>query len=340
MAEKKVLIVATSHGEMGNGEMGGAGHPTGVWLEELAVPYYVLRDGGVSVTLASVRGGPIPFDPRSMPDGGQDGAQDVPEAVRRFLRDGEALEAARASRPLDEVAGEPFDALFLPGGHGTMWDLPASDTLALLVGSYIDDGRIVAAVCHGPAGLVRAVRGDGRPVVEGRRVSAFTNGEEHAVGLADTVPFLLEDRLRELGADFQKGPDWQPFAVRDGHLITGQNPQSSQLVAETILAALGIATGEAERERLVRERAYEIWESEGRPHGRHEEHWQRAHAEVGAIRDTGLGDAAAAIRDANAPPGRTRGVEPGTVVEGGSAEEGGPTLGGAGTSGDLVTPRP
>ncbi|HYD68276.1 type 1 glutamine amidotransferase domain-containing protein, partial [Azospirillum sp.] len=165
MIGRRVLIVATSHAEMG-----GTGHKTGVWLEELAVPYYALKDGGAEVTLASARGGAIPFDPRSLPDQGE-----VPEAARRFLDDKDAMRAARTAPSVDQVAGQPFDALFLPGGHGTMWDLPDSDALALLVGSYLDDRRVVAAVCHGPAGLVRAKRGDGRPVVEGKRVSAFTN---------------------------------------------------------------------------------------------------------------------------------------------------------------------
>lgn len=242
MDRKRVLIVTTSHAEMGGG-----GEKTGVWLEELATPYYALLDGGAEVTLASIAGGQVPFDPRSIPAQAGDGSgeqpaeqqEEVPASVRRFLDDPKAMDAARSTPSVEEASRQPHDALLLPGGHGTMWDLPASDTLAVLVGSYIDDGRIVAAVCHGPAGLVTAKRADGRPVVEGKRVSAFTDSEEHGVGLADTVPFLLESRLRELGARIEKGPDWQPFAVRDGNLITGQNPQSSELVAKHLLAAIG-----------------------------------------------------------------------------------------------------
>jgi len=328
MIGRRVLIVTTSHAEMG-----GTGHKTGVWLEELAVPYYALKDGGAEVTLASVRGGAIPFDPRSLPDQGPDQGE-VPEAARRFLDDKDAMRAARKAPSVDQVAGHPCDALFLPGGHGTMWDLPDSDALALLVGSYLDDHRVVAAVCHGPAGLVRARRGDGRPVVEGKRVSAFTNSEEDGVGLREVVPFLLEDRLRELGAHYEKGPDWQPFAVRDGCLITGQNPQSSDLVAHHVLVALGLGDPVVVEEERLRERAYAIWEEEGRPHGRHEEHWARATQE-----------AAAAIRDVNREtrlrrPGETavRGQQPGTVVEGAGPD--GPTLGGTGHGGTLRTPRP
>ncbi|MGQ9367001.1 DJ-1/PfpI family protein [Azospirillum sp. ST 5-10] len=329
MTEKRILIVTTSHREMG-----GSGHQTGLWLEELATPYYAFLDAGAEVVLASVAGGEIPFDPRSLPaaaggGGGEEPAteQAVPPSVHRFLGDRRAMEAARTTPSVTDVSGRPCDALFLPGGHGTMWDYPTSDTLALLVGSYLDDGRVVAAVCHGPAGLVAAKTGDGRPVVAGRRVSGFTDSEEQAVGLADVVPFLLERRLRELGGRFERGPDWQPFAVRDGTLITGQNPQSSELVAHHVLVALGLGLDPAiADEQRVRERAYEIWEAEGHPHGRHEAHWAQA------------------IRDVNAEgarPGQSpeRGRQGGTVVEG--VEAGGDRyLGGAGTTGTLKTPRP
>lgn len=240
MPGKKVLIVTTSHGQMGS-----TGHRTGVWLEELATPYYALLDGGAEVTLASVRGGEIPFDPRSLPSEAGEAPgeepqdqQEVPASVRRFLEDGQAMSVARNSPGVKQFDAGAFDAIFLPGGHGTMWDLPESEALAQLVGSMFDQGRIVAAVCHGPAGLVPARRQDGRPIVEGRRVNGFTNTEEDGVGLSEVVPFLLEDRLKELGGRFERGPDWQPYAVRDGNLITGQNPQSSELVAQKVLEAL------------------------------------------------------------------------------------------------------
>ncbi len=246
----KVLIVTTSHAEMG-----ATGHRTGVWLEELAIPYYALLDGGVDVTLASIRGGPIPFDPRSMPaQAGESTGEkrpeqrDIPASVHRFLSDERAMTAAQTSPAVANFSeGSGFDALFLPGGHGTMWDLPASEPLAGLVGAMFEQGRIVAAVCHGPAGLVTAKRRDGRPLVEGRRVNGFTNSEEDGVGLSQAVPFLLEDRLKELGGRFERGPDWQPYAVQDGNLITGQNPQSSELVARHVLDALRPGGGMAQR---------------------------------------------------------------------------------------------
>jgi putative intracellular protease/amidase len=241
MPGKRVLIVATSHDRLGD-----TGERTGLWLEELATPYYALLDGGAEVTLASVRGGAIPLDPRSVPAQAGAGSgekpaeeQELPESVHRFLADERAMAAARGTPSVEEVDGSRFDAVFLPGGHGTMWDLPESGTLARLLGEAFDRGAVVAAVCHGPAGLVPARRRDGLPLAEGRRVSAFTNSEERAVGLHEVVPFLLEDRLKELGGRFERGPDWQPFAVRDGNLVTGQNPQSSGLVARHVLEALG-----------------------------------------------------------------------------------------------------
>jgi putative intracellular protease/amidase len=224
----KILIVTTSHNRLGD-----TGQPTGLWLEELATPYYMLTDAGAEVTLASIKGGAIPIDPKSRePDGG------VPASVERFLTDPKAVAAAKATRNIAEINAASYDAIFLPGGHGTMWDLPQSGALARAVGSAIEAGRIVAAVCHGPAGFVSAKSTGGHPAVEGKRVSAFTDSEEKAAGLKDVVPFLLETRLRALGAQFEKGPDFQPFAVRDGNLITVQNPASSEKVAELVLEAL------------------------------------------------------------------------------------------------------
>jgi putative intracellular protease/amidase len=225
---QKILIVTTSHARLGD-----TGQPTGLWLEELATPYYTLADAGASLTLASIRGGAVPIDPKSRePDGG------VPASVERFLADPKAVAAAKATPAIGEINTGEYDAIFLPGGHGTMWDLPGNGALARAVGAALDAGRIVAAVCHGPAGLVSAKTGGGRPAVEGKRVSSFTDSEEKAVDLAEVVPFLLETRLRSLGAQIEKAPDFQPFAVRDGNLITGQNPASSENVAELVLEAL------------------------------------------------------------------------------------------------------
>lgn len=223
---KTILIVVTSHDRLGD-----SGEPTGLWLEELATPYYVFHDAGADVTLASIEGGKVPFDPRSV-----GGTQ--PPSVARFLADGAALAAAETSRALDTVDFAAYDAIFFPGGHGTMWDLPQSLVLAEQLGRAFERGQIVATVCHGAAALVSARRADGRSVVAGRMVNSFTDAEEAAVGLTNTVPFLLESRLRALGGDFRGGPDFQPFLVQDGPLITGQNPQSSQKVAEAVLAAL------------------------------------------------------------------------------------------------------
>ncbi|MBZ6076808.1 type 1 glutamine amidotransferase domain-containing protein [Microvirga puerhi] len=240
MSRQRVLVIATSHDHMGD-----TGHRTGVWLEELATPYYALLDGGAEVTLASIKGGEIPFDPRSLPSQAETesgekprGQQDIPESVARFLADEEAMQAARHSPSIVDIDTSVFDAVFLPGGHGPMWDAASDPTLARIVSAMFDAGKIIGAVCHGPAGLVSAKREDGKPLVDGRRVSCFTDSEEESVGLTKAVPFLLEDRLKQLGGRFERGPDFKAFAVKDGNLITGQNPQSSELVARYVLEAL------------------------------------------------------------------------------------------------------
>ncbi|PWS36395.1 glutamine amidotransferase [Falsiroseomonas bella] len=224
----RVLIVLTSHGDLGGKR------PTGFYWEELAAPYWAFRDAGHEVTLASIAGGEPPADPTSL-------SEKNPPAVTRFLEDSKAMAALRATRPVASLDRTGWDAIFLPGGHGTMWDLPGSAPLAALVGSLFDAGKPVGGVCHGPAGLVAARRADGRPVVEGRRVNGFTDSEEAAAGLTDVVPFLLESRLRELGGRFEGGADFAPYAVRDGNLVTGQNPASAEPAARLMLDALGEA---------------------------------------------------------------------------------------------------
>jgi putative intracellular protease/amidase len=225
---KKILIVVTSHDRLGK-----TGEPTGFWLEELATPYYVFRDAGAAVDLASPRGGRAPHDPRSMDRPGS-----RPASVERFLADKDAMAKVETTIAIADVEVGAYDAIFLAGGHGTMWDLPASEPLARLVGATFDRGAPVAAVCHGPAGLVGARARDGRPIVAGRKVAAFTNAEEEAVKLTGVVPFLLETRLRGLGAELVVGEMWKPHAVRDGNLVTGQNPASSERVAQLVLDAL------------------------------------------------------------------------------------------------------
>ena len=228
MAGHRILIVTTSHGVLGS-----TGERTGLWLEELAAPYWVFRDAGCEVDIVSMAGGKVPIDPRSMAEGGE-----RPASVQRFLDDRRAMQTLDDTPTFASMATDRHDAIFLPGGHGTMWDLPADENLAQAVAAAYDDGRIVAAVCHGPAGLVGAVRADGKALVGARRVTSFTNAEEAAAGLTDAVPFLLESRLRQLGGIFESAAAFAPFVVRDGNLITGQNPQSSQAVAEAVLGAL------------------------------------------------------------------------------------------------------
>ena len=224
----RILIIATSADRMTPGT-----EPTGVWLEELTTPYYAFRDAGAKVTLASTAGGAIPVDQRSI---NADGENDA--SVERYLKD-DALKADVANTPaFATIDPSGYDALFLPGGHGTMFDYPGSQQLARLVERFDREGKIVAAVCHGPAGLVSARKADGTPFVAGRRVAAFTDSEERAVGLNKAVPFLLESRLKQLGANHEGGPDFKPFALRDGNLVTGQNPASATRTAELVMEAL------------------------------------------------------------------------------------------------------
>lgn len=225
---RRILMIVTS-----NARMGDTGKPTGLWAEELAVPYYALVDAGVAVTLASPAGGPTPVDPGSVKPVGQNDP-----VVERFLADA-ALQAHLATLPkAADFDGAAFDAVFFPGGHGTMWDLPVDAGVTQAVERAFAAKKLIASVCHGAAGLVTAKRPDGQSIVQGLRVNSFTDAEERAVGLEQVVPFMLETRLRELGALFEGAANWQAFAIRDGQLITGQNPQSSHLVATTLLQAL------------------------------------------------------------------------------------------------------
>ena len=224
-----VLFILTSHDKLGD-----TGNPTGFYIDEMAAPYWALTDAGHDITIASVKGGKPPIDPNSLDD---DPAK-RPAPVTRFLDDATAsakLENTPAVATLDVA---DYDAVFLPGGHGTMWDFAKNDDIARLVsGIYAKDG-VVGAVCHGPAGLLGATKPDGTPLVAGLRVNGFTDSEENTVGLTDQVPYLLESRLRELGGKFEGKADWAAFAVTDGRLVTGQNPQSAEKVGEQLVAAL------------------------------------------------------------------------------------------------------
>lgn len=223
----KILMVLTSHDELGD-----TGNKTGFWLEEFAAPYYVFKDAGVELTLASPAGGQPPLDPSS----------DEPDAqtddTRRFKADEDAQRALATTVKLDTVAHDEFDAVFYPGGHGPMWDLAEDEHSISLLESFDRAGKPLALVCHAPAALKNVKGSDGEPLVRGRKVTGFANGEEEAVGLTDVVPFLIEDEFQRLGAAYQSGEDWGVNVVTDGSLITGQNPASSGPAAQALLDRL------------------------------------------------------------------------------------------------------
>lgn len=224
----KVLIVLTSHDELGN-----TGEKTGFWLEELAAPYYVFRDAGAEVTLASPQGGQPPLDPKSASPDFQT------EATRRFEADPEARAALASTHRLAGLAIADYDAVFYPGGHGPLWDLAGDAHSIALIEAAIAAGKPVGAVCHAPA-VLRDVQGpDGAPLVRGKAVTGFSNSEEAAVALTDVVPFLVEDMLVAKGGRYSRGADWTPHVVRDGLLVTGQNPASSAPTAQALLDMLG-----------------------------------------------------------------------------------------------------
>lgn len=222
-----ILMVLTSHAELGD-----TGEKTGFWLEEFAAPYYVLKDAGHDITLASPKGGQPPLDPKS------DAPDAQTDATRRFKADDAAQAQLAATEVLGEIDPAGFDGVFYPGGHGPLWDLAEDVDSKALIEATIAAGKPVALVCHAPAALKNVTTPDGAPLVRGRQVTGFTNGEEAAVKLTDVVPFLLEDMLKAKGGDYSKGPDFQPYVVTDGLLITGQNPPSSEPAAEALLKAL------------------------------------------------------------------------------------------------------
>ena len=220
----KILMVLTSHDKLGD-----TGHKTGFWLEEFAAPYYVFKDAGADITLASPAGGQPPLDPKSSePDFQTD-------ATRRFMEDEDARAALANTNRLADLSADEFDAVFYPGGHGPLWDLAENQHSITLIESMHAAGKPVAAVCHAPAVLKNTKRPDGKSLVAGKSLTGFSNTEEAAVQLTAVVPFLLEDERSARGARYQKADDWQPHAVIDGNLITGQNPASSELAAKAVL---------------------------------------------------------------------------------------------------------
>ncbi len=220
-------MVLTSHDRLGD-----TGEKTGFWLEEFAAPYYVFRDAGAEITLASPKGGQPPLDPKSDAEDAQTPATD------RFKADPEAQQALAATRVLSEIDAGGFDAVFYPGGHGPLWDLAEDADSVRLIEAFARSDRPIGAVCHAPAAFRRPMGADGKPLVAGRTVTGFTNTEEAGVGLTDVVPFLVEDMLVANGGVYEKGDDWASFVVVDGKLVTGQNPASSEEAARKLLTLL------------------------------------------------------------------------------------------------------
>lgn len=223
----KILMVLTSHDKLGE-----TGKKTGFWLEEFAAPYYVFREAGAEITLASPKGGQPPLDPKS------DEADAQTPATERFKQDTGAQGELANTHPLAEIDVGSFDAVFYPGGHGPLWDLAEDAHSIAIIEEAIAARKPVAAVCHAP-GVLKDVKGaDGKPLVNGKKVTGFTNSEEEAVGLTDIVPFLVEDMLKDRGGIYAKGADWSEFVLEDGLLITGQNPASSEKAAQMLLGKL------------------------------------------------------------------------------------------------------
>lgn len=223
----KILMVLTSHDEMGN-----TGKKTGFWLEEFAAPYYVFKNAGADITLASPMGGQPPIDPSS------DSVEAQTDDTQRFKGDVEAQKHLAATVKLSEVTEEGFDAIFYPGGHGPLWDLAEDVDSKRLIEAFTAADLPIGAVCHASAVFRHTQGKDGKPLVSGRRVTGFTNTEEEAVGLTNVVPFLVEDMLKANGGNYAKGPDWASFVLRDGKLVTGQNPASSAAAAHEVLTLL------------------------------------------------------------------------------------------------------
>lgn len=220
----KILMILTSHDKLGD-----TGKMTGFWLEEFAAPYYVFKDAGAEVTLASPKGGQPPLDPSSDADDAQT------QATKRFKGDAAAQKDLANTAVLSGMSAVGFDAIFYPGGHGPLWDLAEDADSQALIEAFAASNRPIGAVCHAPAVLKHPKGADGKPLVSGRTVTGFANTEEEAVGLTNVVPFLVEDMLKANGGNYQKGRDWTSFVVTDGKLVTGQNPASSEAAARELL---------------------------------------------------------------------------------------------------------
>lgn len=224
----KILMVLTSHDQLGD-----TGEKTGFWLEEFAAPYYRFADAGAEITLASPDGGQPPVDPKSDAEDAQT------ELTKRFKDDSAAQRELANTKKLTDVSVDEFDAIFYPGGHGPMWDMPENSTSIALIEAFFRENKPVGAVCHAPAALVHVQQPDGPGLLHGKRITGFSNSEEAGVGLTDVVPFLLEDRIKEVGGEYSKGEDWGSYVQVDGNLVTGQNPASSAPAAAELLKLLG-----------------------------------------------------------------------------------------------------
>lgn len=223
----KILMVLTSHDKLGN-----TGKKTGFWLEEFATPYFVFKDAGADIVLASPLGGQPPIDPKS------DDPATQTESTRRFKADDKAVALLANTLKLSEISANDVDAIFYPGGHGPLWDLAENSTSITLIETLLAANKPVATVCHAPAVLRHVKSPNGNSVVKDKKVTGFSNSEEAAAGLTDVVPFLVQDMLTKNGGNYSKAADWQPHVLTDGFLITGQNPASSELTAYALLALL------------------------------------------------------------------------------------------------------
>ncbi|UCZ53123.1 type 1 glutamine amidotransferase domain-containing protein [Bacillus shivajii] len=216
---KRILMVCTSHSTINNQQK------TGLWLEEFATPYMLFKQHGFEVEVTSVQGGPVPLDPNS-----------IPEENNQNWR--EAEQALKETKKLKVEYANGIDAIFLPGGHGTMFDFPNNEVLQSVIQSAAEREKIIGAVCHGPSAFVNVTYKDGTPIVKGHQMNSFTDAEEKEMGLDSDMPFLLETTLRERGADFASGEAWKDYSVKDGHFVTGQNPMSSESTAKKVIEAL------------------------------------------------------------------------------------------------------
>jgi putative intracellular protease/amidase len=225
--EMKILMILTSHSKLGN-----TGEKTGFWIEEFASPYYVLADGGAEITIASPKGGQPPVDPKSELKDAQT------PSTERFYKDFEVIDKVAHSLKLSDIKEADYDTVFYPGGHGPLWDLATDKNSIQLIEAFYNHQKPIAFVCHAPAALVNVKAKNGEPLVKGKQLTGFSNTEEEAVKLTKVVPFLLEDELTKHGAHYSKGEDWASYVKQDGLLITGQNPGSSEAVAELILESL------------------------------------------------------------------------------------------------------